>query len=288
MAILLRAASERRFREAVRSHVALIVGYAIAGLAALALVAAGHGLLGTYSTTASGNPLPLELWRAAPAHLAIVALGGGLLPFIVGGAWLTSNLRASETTERSSFAWLATIAVVVLTLEAASFDLRFGGGLVRERYLFYLTPLLLVAFAAALTAARGPRWSLAVPVGLLALGFWSVPFTPFEKLNADTPASVLNDWLLRSLDGVSGARIFLIAAAVLLAVGYAEGSLLLPRTPFAVGLAVLLLVALPAETGVRVQTAVRRERHVRAAADARPERRLRLGRPHDHDATPTR
>ncbi len=248
LAILLRAASERRIREAMRLHVALIVGYAIAGLAALALVAAGHGLLGTYSTTASGNPLPLELWRAAPAHLAIVALGGGLLPFIVGGAWLTSNLRASETTERSSFAWLATIAVVVLTLEAASFDLRFGGGLVRERYLFYLTPLLLVAFAAALTAARGPRWSLALPVGLLALGFWNVPFTPYVKLNADTPASVLNDWLLRSLDGLSGTRIFLITAAVLLAVGYAEGSLLLPRTPFTVGLAVLLLIALPAET----------------------------------------
>ena len=249
LAILLRAASERRIREAFRAHVVLIAAYAICGAAAIAVSAAGHGLLGTYSTTASGNPLPLELWRAAPAHLAIVALGGGLLPFVVGGAWLVSNLRASETPERSSFAWLATIAVVALTVEAASFDTRFGGGLVRERYLFYVTPLLLVAFAAGLSAARSPRWSLALPVAVLALGFWKAPLTPFEKLNADTPASVLNNWLLSSLNGVTGARIFLIVAALLLAVAYAEGAALVPRTPLAVALAALLLVALPAETG---------------------------------------
>jgi len=172
-----------------------------------------------------------------------------LLPFVVGGAWLVSNLRTSETPERSSFAWLASIAVVVLTVEAASFDLRFGGGLVRERYLFYVTPLLLVAFAAGLSAARSPRWSLLVPVAVLSLGFWKAPLTAFEKLNADTPASVVNNWLLGSLNGVTGARIFLIVAALLVAAVYAEGTVLVPRTPLAVALAAALLVALPAETG---------------------------------------
>ena len=93
-------------------------------------------------------------------------------------------------------------------------------------------------------AGRSPS-----PVALLALGFWNAPLTAFEKLNADTPASVLNDWLLRSMHGVDGARTFLIVAAVIVAVAYAEGALLLPRTPLAVGLAALLLVALPAETG---------------------------------------
>jgi hypothetical protein len=120
---------------------------------------------------------------------------------------------------------------------------------VRERYLFYITPLLLVAFAAGLTAARTPRWSLALPLCLLGLGFWNAPLVAFEKLNVDTPASVLNDWLLRSLDGVTGARIFLIVAALVLALAYAEGAVLLPRTPFAIGLAAALLIALPAETG---------------------------------------
>ena len=249
VAILLRAASERRLRETLRAHIALVVAYAVGGVAALAVIASGHGLLGTYSTTAHGNPLPLELWRSAPEHLAIVALGGGLLPFVVGAAWLVSNLRASETVERSSFAWLGSVAVVALTIEAASFNVRFGGGLVRDRYLFYITPLLLVAFAAGLSAVRSPRWSLVVPVGLLALGFSNAPLATFEKLNVDTPASVLNDWLLRSLDGVNGARIFLIAATLVLTLGYAEASALLPRAPLAIGLAAALLVALPAETG---------------------------------------
>jgi hypothetical protein len=248
-AILLRAAAERRLRETLRAHLALIVAYVVGAVAALAVTASGHGLLGTYSTTAHGNPLPLELWRSAPAHLAIVALGGGLLPFVVGAAWLVSNLRGSETPERSAFAWLGVVAIVVLTVEAASFDVRFGGGLVRERYLFYLTPLLLVAFAAGVSAARAPRWSLAVPVALLALGFWQAPLATFEKLNVDTPASVLNDWLLRSLDGVTGARIFLIVAALVLATAFAEAAVLVPRTPLAITLAALLLIALPAETG---------------------------------------
>lgn len=249
LAIVLRAATERRLRETLRAHAALVVAYVVGALAAIVVVVSGHGLLGTYSTTAHGNPLPLELWRAAPAHLAIVALGGGLLPFVIGGAWLVSNLGSSESSERSSFAWLAAISIAALTVEVASFDLRFGGGLVRERYLFYLTPLLLVAFAAGVSAVRGPRWSLAVPVALLALGFWNAPLTPFEKLNADTPASILNDWLLRAMNGLNGARIFLIVAALVLAIAYAEGALLLPRTPLAIGLAALLLVALPAETG---------------------------------------
>ncbi len=249
LAILLRSASERRVRDTLREHRTLIAAYALGGLAAVAVVVSGHGLLGTYATTAHGNPLPLEVWRSAPAHLAIVALGSGLLPFVVGGAWLVSNLRVSESPERASFAWLAVLSVIAITIEVASFDLRFGGGLVRDRYLFYVTPLLFVALAAAFTAARPARWSLVVPVALLALGFWNAPLTPFEKLNADTPASVLNDWLLSSMNGVDGARLFLIAAAAVVAVAYAEGALLLPRTFVAAGLAALLLIALSAETG---------------------------------------
>ena len=60
---------------------------------------------------------------------------------------------------------------------------------------------------------------------------------------------MLNDWLLRSMNSVDGARIFLIVATLVLAVAYAEAAVLLPRKPLAVGIAALLLVALPAETG---------------------------------------
>ena len=135
--------------------------------AALALVLTGHSLLGTYSQTANGNPLPPEILESAPAHVAVVALAGGLIPFLVGGAWAVSNLFRIDRGEGRAFAWLTVVTVVVLTVEVASFDLRFGGGLLRERYLFYITPLLLCAFAAALSAPRLPRWSLLVPLSIL-------------------------------------------------------------------------------------------------------------------------
>ncbi|MGH3003843.1 MAG: hypothetical protein ACRDM1_14480 [Gaiellaceae bacterium] len=249
VALLARAAVERRLKETIRRHAALVAVYAVGAAAAIVLLATGHHLLGTYAQTAGGNPLPLSIFGSAPAHLAVVALGGGLLPFLLGGAWLVSNLRRSETAERAAFAWVGAATVVVLTFEVASFDLRFGGGLVRERYLFYLTPLLLVAFAAALTARRAPRWSLVVPVAIAGIGFWQAPLPVFQKLNADTPVSVLDDWLRSTMHGGGGARGFLILAVVVLALVYVEASVLVHRLPLALCLSIVLLIALPAETG---------------------------------------
>lgn len=248
-AIVALALTERRLRATARAHVTLVAIYALGAVAALALTITGHGLLGAYSTTVHSNPLPWQIIESAPAHLAIVALAGGLLPFLIGGGWLVANLRQSESTDRLAFAWLAVVAVVALTIEVASFDLRFGGGLVRERYLFYVTPLLLVAAAAALSAAHRPKWSIAVPLVVLAVGFWQAPFATFEKLNIDTPASTLNDWLLSTMHGVDGARSFLVLAALVLALLAVEGAALFSRSVFAVVVCAVLLVALPAETG---------------------------------------
>jgi hypothetical protein len=239
----------RRLKEAVLEHRALVVVYTVGALCALVLAIGGHPLLGTYAQTAEGNPLPPEIVESVPAHLAVVALAGGLLPFLLGGAWAVSNLVRRDVGERRVFAWLTVVTVVVLTVEVASFNLRFGGGLVRERYLFYLTPLLLCAFVAALTEVRLPRWSLLAPLALVVVGFWRAPIPTFEKLNVDTPASVLYDWLLATMHGVGAARLALILAAVVLTLLVLEGAALVPRGPFAIGLCSLLLVALVAETG---------------------------------------
>jgi len=248
-AIVFRGLVDRRLRETLRAHATLAGLYVLGLIAALGALVSGHHVLGTYTQTATGNPLPPHIVDSAFSHVAIVALAGGLLPFLVGGAWIAANLRRSESTERHAFAWVALAVIVTLAVEVASFDLRFGGGLVRDRYLFYLTPVILVAFAAGLTASRLPRWSLAAPIAVLVIGFAWAPLPVFEKLNADTPASVINNWLLGELDGVVGTRLFLVFAAVLLAAGFVEATVFLPRTVVAVGAAVLLLVALPAETG---------------------------------------
>jgi hypothetical protein len=235
-------------RASLRAHRTLIALYAVGLVVAVGLQAAGHSILGLYSQTAHGNPLPFDLVRSAPAHLAVVALGGGLLPFLVGGAWIVANVRSSETVERHAWAVLAAITIVVVTVEVASFNLRFGGGLVRERYLFYLTPVLLTALAASFSAARWPRWSLAAPLAILVWGFAQAPLPIYEKLNVDTPASILDDWLQGTMHGLDGARTFLALASVVLALAYVEASIMLRRTIVAAALSALLLASLVAET----------------------------------------
>ena len=236
-------------RAAVRAHRVLAAVYAAAALVVLALVASGHGVLGTYSATAHGNPFPLRILPAFAEHLATIGLGLGLVPFLVGGAWLASNAVRSVTRERRIFALLASLAIVLLTFEVASYDLRFGGGIVRERYLFYVVPLIIVAFAGALTSAGWPRRSLAVPLVVLVSGFAAAPLPVFDKLNVDTPVAMLDNYLRTALGGLTGARILLVAAAAIGALLILEGTLLLRRAQLTALLAGLALVLLPLETG---------------------------------------
>src|SRR5207247_2633355 len=85
--------------------------------------------------------------------------------------------------------YVPTVAVVALVFEVSSFDVRFGGATVHDRYLFYVVPLFLIAFAAALSERSWPRWSLIVPTALLVAAYVHVPLPRFEKLNVDTPVA---------------------------------------------------------------------------------------------------
>ena len=89
-----------RLWEAARAHAVLLGGYALLAVVALGLLASGRNPLGTYKSTATGGVLPANILPQAAAHLAVLALASGLLPFIVGGGWLVSNLTRSSTTER--------------------------------------------------------------------------------------------------------------------------------------------------------------------------------------------
>ncbi len=242
-------ARERSLRGAWRQHRVLAVLYA-AGIAVLvALFAAGRSPLGTYASTANGNPVPPGIVTAFATHLAAVGLGLALLPFLLGGAWLVAHVVGRADAERQSLALVASSATVLLALEAASYDLRFGGGLPRDRYVFYVAPLLLVAFAAALGERAVPRRALAVPLVVLAYGFARAPLPLYQKLNADLPVAIFDDDLRGTLGGVDGARVCLVAGAVLCA---ALLVLLRPRH-LAATLALVAVLALPAETGYAFQ-----------------------------------
>lgn len=229
-----------------RKHRVLLVGYALGALAVLALVATGHNPLGTYGTTVHGDPFPPRIFPLLPSHLASVGLGVGLVPFILGGAWLAANAK------RDAFATLAAASIVLVTIEVSSYDARFGGGLVRDRYLFYLAPIFAIAFAAALREVPRPSWIVALVV-LLAAGLALEPLPLFDKLNVDTPVSVLDNYLRGAVDGPAGARLFLAAAAVVAGGLVLEGRLLLPRRYFVATLAVLAVASSLGTTGYAFQ-----------------------------------
>ncbi|MDX6485183.1 MAG: hypothetical protein QOF43_336, partial [Gaiellaceae bacterium] len=235
LALVLALLAARRWRE----HRVLVGVYAAGAVLALVTLAAGHNPLGTYSSTTNGNPLPAAVVPSFFSHLAAVAIGLGVVPFIVGGAWL---LR------RDPFAILALLTTAALTLEVASFNVRFGGGLVRDRYIFYLAPVFAIAFAAALASWERASWKLVVPVGVLVIGFAAAPLPVFDKLNVDTPVSIIDGYLRRELGGLTGARIFLIVVTLVAAALVVEAGVLLGRRAIVPLAALSLLLAL-AQTG---------------------------------------
>src|SRR5207302_2863879 len=143
-------------RRLVSAHRPLAIAYAAAACVVGGLLLAHRfsGALGTYSVTAEGNVFPSGMGRSLIEHLAPLALGLGIVPFILGVAWLTSTLIAPQVREQLAFAAIATVTILALLLEVTSYDLRFGRRTVHDRYLFYVVPLVLIAFASLLRNAR--------------------------------------------------------------------------------------------------------------------------------------
>jgi hypothetical protein len=232
-------------RAALSSHRVLAVAYGGLAVAAIVLLAAGRlsSALGTYSATAEGNIFPSGMPHSLVEHLAPIGLGMGILPFVVGIAWLGTTVIHSRTREQHAFAALAVVAILALLVEVASYDLRFGQGRLHDRYFFYIVPLVLVAFAAALRDRSSSRWPLVASAGLLALGFAYLPLVRYDKFNVDSPVAFLNGGLLDVGGSVNGARVFLVLLTFVLL------ALLLFRKTAAIVVTVAAL-AMPVEAGL--------------------------------------
>jgi len=105
-----------------------------------------------------------------------------------------------------------------------------------------------IAFAASLAAWERPGWKLLVPVGVLAVGFAVAPLPVFDKLNVDTPVSIIDGYLRRELGGLSGARIFLVVTSLVAAALIVEAGVLAGRRAVVPLAAIALLLTL-AESG---------------------------------------
>jgi len=171
LALLLHAGPRR----ALRSHRVLAVVYALSLVVAGALLWRGSlgAVVGNYAVPFSGDLIPRGLWASAASHLVHVVVGIGVVPFVFGLAWSLLAILRPEQTPARAFAALFLVLVPVLTLEVASFDLRFTPhGFNQDRYLFYLAPLCAVGGVAALLS-RLPFARLAVSAtAVFALFAW--------------------------------------------------------------------------------------------------------------------
>jgi hypothetical protein len=228
------AALGRRLPDAARTaasrHAVLLGGYAAGAVALGALAAAGHAgaIVGNYAATFEGSLLPPGIWRSAGAHLADVIVAGGVAPFLLSAAWTTGCLARPSSREGHAFAALLAVLVPLLTLEIASFDLRFTpGGFVQDRYLCYLAPLFGVGAAAAL-AEPGRRLLRAVLVlaagGAAAALAGAADFSGRTVIYWASPASAFHPALAsaaRSLGLAPGAFVRWLGVAIAVALACA-------------------------------------------------------------------
>ena len=196
-------------RAAVRAHRLLAYAYALLAVAAVALAAGGRlsHLLGIYRGTVQGDLLPPGTATAFTQNLATIALALGVVPVVAGVGWLLANVVAPSTSrELHAFSCIATLSAVAIPLEAASFDQRLGVGyIVLDRYLFYLVPIVVLAFICALLDERRLRWSLVLPALIVTIGFATGPLQTSLILRTDTVVWVLHDYILRSSTGSAAA-----------------------------------------------------------------------------------
>lgn len=228
-------------RRAVRRHRVLALAYAV-GLAVVVPLAAlgeSHRLLGDYGVTATeGSLLPSSVWKSAAVHLDVLAVGLGVVPFLLGAGWAFSALRDEEVRVRS-YAALAAASLPLLALETASFDVRFGGAdVVRDRYLFYLAPLLLIGTAMALQAARLPLLGIAGATAFFAATAGFADFQPVNGILVDSAESVLNGAIHDESAGLP-AGVFVAVCGLLLGI-ICLGLAWLPRPAVVIGVAVAI------------------------------------------------
>jgi hypothetical protein len=217
-------------RKALYEHRVLAAIYAVGLWVVVILAALGeaHRLLGDYGVTATqGSLLPAIAWKSAALHLDVLAVGLGVVPLLLGGGWAYSSLRAPSLRLRA-FAALTALSLPILALETASYDVRFGGpDVIRDRYLFYLAPLLLLATGVCLFQERLPLAGIAGMTVFFSATAVFADFNPVAGLWVDSPQSVLNGLIHDTSGGLPAGVFVALCGAALGAI--CLGLALIPR-----------------------------------------------------------
>ena len=239
------AIEELRVRRGLRVHRVLVgaVALAVAGVVILALAGSLGSALGSYAPTVEqGSVLSRDALRSAVVHLDVVAVAIGIVPLLVGGGWaLEAVVRAPADPERRTFAVIVVASVVLLSFEVGSIVTRFPLGLeVKDRYLFYIVPLLFAATAVALSSRPAVVGLLAATAVFVLTVGWE-EFEPVFGVSVDSPGAATHELLGRELGDVATwlAVAAGLAAAALVVAFRAQARL----APYVLGAIVVLCAA---------------------------------------------
>jgi hypothetical protein len=244
-------------RTLLSRHRVLVVAYACVLLSVLGFVAAGgHPLdLSAYGQKVPAPLVPPGFTGVFLGYIAQFAFSLGLLPFIVGSAWLFANTVTpgpAGQREARAFAWVASLSFVLLTAEVAKYSLGFGA-VIYERFVFYFAPIVMLAIVLAVLDRRWPRRSVIVPLVLVCAGFALRLQAPYAwrggRVNPDTPVSLFYHPLLEVLGSRGAMKVGLICVAVLLTGVFVLAGRARNRKPFAAVFVTLSIGLLAAETG---------------------------------------
>ncbi len=250
-AVFVQGMMERRLRPAAREQA---LPFALFLLPGAALLAAGPArVLGYYHAVLNLHlhPVSLVRWVGWDAMVLAYASGWIVVPGALLGLWVV--LRRPGSALERSFAVLVGLLVVALVLEAGllqanaanSADVS-GPNEVKERYIFYLVPLIGLCFA--LYAKRGwpARVSHLVLAAALVILSVRVPLSGFAVASTLDASPILYGvyWLSGELGQSSSASLVVAAAAALLSAAAVVGSRR-PRlgTPLALTLALFATAA---------------------------------------------
>jgi 4-amino-4-deoxy-L-arabinose transferase-like glycosyltransferase len=234
----------RRDARTIRPFLPLLGGIVALGLLVLGVqLARGRSLsdlLGAYSVVVEGDydvDLALRFWLW---HVEELALYLGVVPVV---ALVVLLARGGRLPARLQEHLAATVALVVTsTLVVATFASRFAPDRIQDRYLFFLTPLLVVALLAWVELGA-PRPRVALAVGAVAVTALVVafPYVRFigEPAKSDT-FGVLPLWSANEHLLGDSYRLTVLAGTILLV---ALMAFVPARLAVAVPLALLLLFA---------------------------------------------
>lgn len=272
LAILVQALSGRKQEPLRRALGRFAATWACLGAAvtavAVAIVARGtDGLLGPYDVLARGyDPTATAAWLAVHAS-ALVALVG-FVPLLALPLALPAALRPDASPGPRIVGALTAAAIPLVLLQVAAFTgTEYGLGLVHERNVFYVAPLLFALLAGWVDqGAPRPRPAFAVVAAAVAL-------TPLALMLRDARATAVDAPALFVLRyGTSGAPLVPLGALIAAAVAVVVSVVLVRSRPtalLAVAAAFLVLCAAVAQAPV-TRSARDIEARIAGTVDDRP------------------